>query len=360
MSDRETIEDLMIRADDLPCGEAQVNLLEEAQKLADATHDLDLMFEVRMELVDAAIFGGRAETALAAFSWCLGEFDRETERFDYYLSSLMWRFKNVLLELTNFTQIPLEQLGEMLDEFEKRFQTYGYSMRTPYYLRCLVAMGVGRREDAEEHYEQWQRHPRDEMSHCHACELDSQVDYLLFLGRSEQAAQAAEPILQGEESCGEIPHRTLALMLRPLTLLGREEEAAEHQSHGYRIIKDNPEFLPQIAEHLAFLLSQEQLPAAVAMFERHLSWALKSSNANGRFLFHAAAGALMEKLAADGDQPRKMRLPERFPLRDPSESYQPSQLAAWFAEQSQKLASLFDARNRNDFYSRELAAELRY
>ena len=65
---REQAMALQVRASRMKEGEAKVMALEEAARLADTHGDLDLAYEVRESLIDAATFGGFPDKALVSFA----------------------------------------------------------------------------------------------------------------------------------------------------------------------------------------------------------------------------------------------------------------------------------------------------
>ena len=171
--------------------------------------------------------------------------------------------------------------------------------------------------------------------------------------------EAAEPALAGRVTCEEVPHRTLNYVLRPLALLGRHDEADAHQKKGYRLIRGNPSFLRYVALQIAYLTHRERHRTAVNMFQRHLAWALATFELRSQYMFDLAAIRLLGQLA-DRRPTAKLNLPQAFPLFDPSGQYELAPLIGWFKDRSRALAERFDARNGNDFFSREMVERLAY
>ena len=69
------IEELMSQAWQAQ-GEAKLALLEEAQRLADSSGDVEAGLEIRNEIIDAATWCGYYERSLVAFNWMLAQCDR--------------------------------------------------------------------------------------------------------------------------------------------------------------------------------------------------------------------------------------------------------------------------------------------
>ena len=347
---QDRFEQLMMQSYQAQKGPVQVALMEEAVREADTLNDVERAFEARMELVQAATFSGQQEKALVAFSWCLGQADRDPDRFDE--GQLLWQYKWVLEHLPAFPQISRAQIERMQDDFHARLLRQGSGLRAAHYMRWSMLAEMGCFDEALRHFELWRASPYDWLADCRACERNKQVRLLIRLHRNEEALADAGPILAGKLRCAEIPHLTLGHIMVPLLRLGRREEAREHHAKGYRLVSKNPEFLWIVARHLMFLVADDDLAKGVKLLERHLPWALTTMSLDRRFLFYVASSLLLEKLAATG-KPRKLRLPRELPSYREDDLYAPAELAGWFREEARVLAARFNDRNGNRFFTEQ-------
>src|SRR4028119_2137094 len=126
-SDNDMIYDLLGRAYDFEHGDQQIALTEEAVRLADIHGDLDLQIEAKMALVEAATFGGAPEKALVAFSWCLGQYDKNPDLISEY--DLLWKYKWIVGHADAFPQISKIQIDGLLSDMTARYQRAGVSLR---------------------------------------------------------------------------------------------------------------------------------------------------------------------------------------------------------------------------------------
>lgn len=181
-----------------------------------------------------------------------------------------------------------------------------------------------------------------------------QVDYQVHYGNDRQALEIAKPILSGKMTCAEIPHCTYANVLLPLVRLGRFEEAEETFQKGYKMVSKNKDFLPQIIQHLRFLVLAGNLENAVRLFEKHISWALDTKHLEHQFKFFNTAWLLLDSLQTKGETSVKLNLPPSFRHFREDRVYDVSDLMAKFETDSKALAELFDARNENDYYAAQL------
>ncbi|MCO6042556.1 hypothetical protein NG895_01420 [Aeoliella sp. ICT_H6.2] len=355
----ERIEDLVDEAMQLPHGEVQVRLLDEAVRLADIVRDQDVMFATRIYLVDSGVFSGHFEKSLPAFAWCLAQFEQDPQRYRDQERTLLWYFKNVLHNADELPQLTREQVEELRGQMARLYGQCGYNMRPVHYTRLVFAIRIGDRQLAEESFANYRAVRRDSMADCIACEADSEVEYFEFIDEPEQALKTAGPSLQGRLTCAEVPHRTYSYVLRPLAVLGRYEEADEYHRKGYRLIRNNPAFLRHVAWHMAFLMHRGKQSSAVRMLERHLSWAIDTFHLGARYLFYVSSRRTLAWLAENSDT-AKLDLPKSFPAYRPSGDYDLAELIAWFDSQLAELGARFDARNQNDFFTRNLVERLQY
>jgi hypothetical protein len=354
MSDHQaSIDRLVVEAMSMGAGQVKVALLEEAVRLADVHGDTEMGFDLRQDLMEAAVFAGRPDLLLVAFTWCVAQHDRDPEKFA--ARELLWKYKWVVTHLPEFPQISRRQIEDILAEMARRFAQAGSTMHAVYHKRGEVHMLMGDRQAAAEAYALMARTQCDWLSDCRACIPDNEVEYLVINGRDEEALARARPILTGRLACAEVPQRTYASILLPLLRLGRAAEAMAYHRKGYRQIAGNAAFLRHAAMHLVFLALTDNLPKAVKLLEKHLAMALGVPSQASRFEFLLASRLLLERLAEQGQKAMKLRLPAAFPLHNAQGRYQVADLLAWFGGQLQELAVRFDTRNGNDEFSQRIA-----
>ncbi|HEX8068997.1 MAG TPA: hypothetical protein VF546_03535 [Pyrinomonadaceae bacterium] len=349
---------LLREADALEPGETQTALVEEAVRLADTYGTIREQLETREELIHAGTFGGAYDKALVAYSWCLAQYDRHphaSSLVDTY--KLLWRYKWIMANIAGFPQVTRAQLDEMLADMERRYRAAGYGLRPVWSARYRVAKVCGDRELAFEAYNTMRAMSRDLLSDCAACDLDEQVTFHIWSGKHAQALSLAERLLSGGLRCATVPQRTYARVLWPLFRLGRYDDAAYYHLKGYRLITGSRDWVDEYADHMLFLALTDNLDRAVALFARHLRFALKAVNQKDKFLFLRAAWFLCARLAAKGRATLKLRLPRAFPAYERTGLYETARLAAWLEAETRAIAARFDERDGNDYYT-QLVAEV--
>jgi hypothetical protein len=331
---------------------ARVALLEEAIRMADAANEIEQGFALRQDLVQAAMFSGFPEKVLVAFSWNLAQVDRAPEQFAE--EDLLWEYKWVISCLYEFPQITVQQMNDALADLARRFKKNGATLRPIYTLRCKIARHTGDIDGVKETLPLWKEASRGYLSDCPACDRDSMVEMHAFLGQYRRALQSAEPILRGTMTCGEVPHLTYAQLLLPLLHLDKLDEALEYHRLGYALVKENANFLGEVATHLIFKVLINDLNGGIKVFERHLRLALERHSPLRRFQFFRSVVFLMRLLAKSPRHQRKLRLPESFPLHNANGTYNVAELGEWFDHEARSLAGQFDARNGNSYWTNHL------
>jgi hypothetical protein len=353
---RAEVEGLLDEAAALPHGDARVALLEGAVQLAETHGDVSLSYEARLELIDAATFGGFPDKALDAFAWCRAEQQRAPGQFDP--AELLWKAKWVVGRLHEFPHVTRERVHAALEDLAQAFARAGAGERALLKLRYQTARDMGDADAAAAYWAQWLATPRDALTDCEACELDDELDLHLDREEHEQVLQKAFPLLRGWTGCAEVPQRTYGSVLYPLLRLGRLEEAQKLHLHGYPAIARNRDFLVTVGEHLEFLALTHNFARALVLLERHLDWALVHASRVDRFGFLCAAVLLFELLRAEGHEVLTLRLPYGFPLHQADCLYATARLQRWAEGEAQEIARRFDERNGNRRYAQLLARTL--
>ncbi len=346
------VDRLQREANALPRGPTQVALLEEAVQHADLLQDVDLGWNVRHDLMTAAVFAGRPDIVLVAFAWCLAQYDRALGRFDQH--RLLWKYKWVLDDVRHFPEIDRARLEQLFADLERRYRAAGASLHAVCKLRRDLAVASGERTAAEAADAELRRQRRDSYSDCAACVASDDITYSALLERWDEAVQAAQPLVAGRLTCGEEPHRALSRVLEPLLHLGRVDEARELQKRGYRLIGHVNHFVVETALHLRCAVLLGDLAEAKRLVERHLAGTLDSVMLDERFAWLIAARLWTDRLLGLGTDTIKVRLPAALPAADAEGQSDVKQLGAWLTEQAQAIARRFDARNGNDYYQRQI------
>ena len=299
------LDELLSEAYSMPDGQAKLLLLEEAARIADNLNDIDRGYDIRTDIIYQGVFSGYAMNAIVAFSWCLAQFDKDPERYSSY--DLLWEYKWILGHVDDFPDIPLNKADEIFEDMRRRYLEYGASLRPYYSLKCRHMMKLGQKVEAEEFYTKWINASRDYLNDCTACDLDNEIEYMIYIGDYEKALEMAKPILSNQLKCGEVPHITYHKFLIPLLKLGKKEEAQQMHDKGYKLINKNREFIAEVSNHMIYLTITDP-QKALSVFESHFQWAYETLSLYRKFLFYLASWVLFLKLKSIGYEDIKLRL----------------------------------------------------
>ena len=111
----------------------------------------------------------------------------------------------------------------------------------------------------------------------------------------------------------------------------------------------------EVADHLLYLVRVGELDKALASLETNLPHAADVAEADARFAFYVAAQCVAEGLARKAGKPLRVRVPRELACHRDDDTYEPAELAGWFAAESAELADRFNRRNGNDYFTREIA-----
>ncbi|MGT2529425.1 hypothetical protein ACU4GG_21690 [Streptomyces nojiriensis] len=236
-----------------PNGSARNAHAEALAGAAEASDDRALFREALDNLINAYLYSSESSKMLVPFARLLQEYDKDPGAFsDWDAHSLFWQFKWVATAISDSPGIPLESAMGWLEEMERRYRTAGYSERPVREAELWLAHATGQDERAEQAFARWQAADRDTMSDCRACELNGQGQYAVLHGDDAEALDIWKPVLEGDLTCAEEPHRVLATSLLPLLRLGRTDEARSNHLRGYRLARGNDSLLPSVGRHIEF------------------------------------------------------------------------------------------------------------
>jgi hypothetical protein len=358
------VRELIDRAEAMEHSAVQVQVAEDAVRLADLHGDVDLGFEARQVVISAAVFSGQDERAIAPFTWCLAQSDRDPGRFPGWSlagrHSLIWKYKWIIGAAEDWPQISLDRLYAMMDDMERRHREHGFSDRSTLKHRLSTAILRGDEQEVRAMFRKWRVSSRDALSDCIACDCNQEIIYWAFLGEDERAWETAHPIMSGVLSCATVPRISYAQLLLPLVRLGRLTEAVQCHLKGFRLSVRNPKWTKEGAQHMLFLALTGHHTKALRLLESHIPFPHDpiATDRADYFEFFLSARFLMERLTEERKKTIRLRLPESFPAHQSEGKYVIRELEDWFASEAARIAARFDERNKSDAFARRIEANL--
>jgi hypothetical protein len=348
---------------DLPAN--SVPRLEAAIREADTRGDIDLAFRLRLKVFEQGYPDVRK---FVAFSWCLGHFNRDRQRFGFATAQLIHGLDWISAVAYAYPQFTLEQIWGMLEQLRDFRQSHGHSLRPVYEKFWRTALCVGDEGKLRRYFALWKRTPADDGRRCPACESHIWLDYWSFRNKHERAVAAGEPNL-AQRSCyrceGFVPWN-LCKLLRSLVQVGRPQDAEEAYRHSSLAMAralshggDSNLYLYALAQQLAYLRHTANFSKGVDLLEKHLPVAQKTDDIDNRYRFYTVSAAFLRRLAEDRAS-ASLRLPQTFPQRNEEGRYALAALADCLEEQTAALGAAFNKRNGNQHYVNMVREQLIY
>ncbi|MFE9562681.1 tetratricopeptide repeat protein [Streptomyces sp. NPDC006487] len=349
---REEIERGLAENRQAPGGTARNAHAEALSAAAEATGDRPLFRAALDNLINAYLYSSESPKMLVPFARLLQEYDKDQGAFDEWdAHSLFWQFKWIASAIGHSPEIPLDSAAGWLDEMERRYRIAGYSERPVREAELWLADSTGDDERAGRAYARWQAADRDDMSDCHACELNSQGQYAVLRGDDAEALGVWQPVLSGEQTCAEEPHRVLAASLLPLVRLGRFDEARSAHLRGYRLARDKESLLPSVGRHIEFCALTGNESRGLEILAEHAAHVAPLANLSDRLAFHGGILVLLRRLTELGHG-QSPAVPYEGSPRTVSELYEVLRSG------SLDIARRFDARNGSNRVSERFLARI--
>ncbi|MFZ3498858.1 tetratricopeptide repeat protein [Streptomyces sp. 5.8] len=349
---REEIERGLAENRQAPGGSARNAHAEALSAAAEATGDRPLFRAALDNLINAYLYSSESPKMLVPFARLLQEYDKDQGAFDEWdAHSLFWQFKWIASAIGNSPEIPLESAAGWLDEMERRYRIAGYSERPVREAELWLADATGDDERAGRAYKRWLAADRDDMSDCHACELNSQGQYAVLRGDDTEALALWQPVLSGEQTCAEEPHRVLAASLLPLVRLGRLDEARSAHLRGYRLARGKESLLPSVGRHIEFCALTGNESRGLEILAEHAAHVAPLANLSDQLAFHGGVLVLLRRLTELGHG-QSPAVPYEGSPRTVSELYEVLRAG------SLDIARRFDARNGSSRVSERFLARI--
>ncbi|MFI1149545.1 tetratricopeptide repeat protein [Streptomyces sp. NPDC020817] len=339
MLTREEIEQGLAENRSSPNGAARNAHAEVLVGAAEAIGDGALFRTALDNLINAYLWSAESSKMLVPFARLLQEYDKDPGSFGRWdAHSLFWQFKWVATAISDSPEIPLESAVGWLDEMERRYRIAGYSERPVRESELWLADAIGDDDRAERAHRAWLAADRDDMSDCHACELNGQGAYAVLRGDDARALELWQPVLAGERTCAEEPHRLLATSLLPLLRLGRFDDARSHHVRGYRMARGNESLLPSIGKHIEFCALSGNESRGLEILAEHAAHMSPLVNVDDQMAFHGGILVLLRRLTELGHGQSPAVPYEGVP-------HTVSELYEVLRASSLEIARRFDARN---------------
>ncbi|MFG1792368.1 hypothetical protein [Nocardia sp. NPDC049149] len=331
----------------LPQGRIRVERLETLAAAAKSGSDRQLEGRVLLELAESYAYASERDLAPVAYGRLLQIYDEYPAELGPLTYSVHWYLKWMTWGLIDNPAIPLATVHRWFDELESRYRQRGYSLRPVLALRAELACKLGDPAEGARLHEAAMAAPRDSMSDCDACERHAWGVGSAALADDAAALAHWQPVIDGELTCNEEPHRVLAEALLPLVRTGRVAEARGAHLAGYPLARHSDSLRPSVALHIEFCALTGNEGRGLEILAEHARWlADPGADAGARLSFLTGVCVLLRRLATLGLG--------HLPVAS-------STVDSLLAELDTEIAGLctrYDLRNGNTSVSTRIAARL--
>lgn len=250
-------------------------------------------------------------------------------------------------------QIPLEQCERLLMEFRRQVRTYGMGERLWQCHAGEFSLMTGDLPALEDHLNRFRAAPRDDVSDCEVCEAGAMGEFLIALGRKDEAIDIAADLLEKGKFCDQQPWKLLSILTDD-ALSRHDLDGAERFATAMLI---QPVNSPADLRCAGTLLRMEAAFGAgqdgIALLEKCLPWTVNLWDQETLFYFYVGAALFCDALGSRQSQVQ-LTVPDAFPLRQENGVYDCRALAEWFRGQAGSIGQRFDRRNGNSSYKASL------
>lgn len=342
------IQKLLLKKDTIEHPEDRINLLKQAILIADANNDIDWGFDLRLDLIFEERDTAHCIDSFAAFAWLLNTHDTNPGIFDE--SDFLWEYKWMAGAARRNVNISLTQVHSIMDDLKMRMERNGYTLRGYYSVLIYWNLFIGNIEEAKKIMDLRNATERDRMSHCPACEQDTQVEIELIQGNFDKALTSANDLITKKLTCGVMPLVTFCNLTYYLGKAGdaRAADFLPKAEEEIAALKDNDTSLISHISNLLYYLTLTNKDKAWEYFEKYAEWEV---NAEDAVSFDFSKNVL-PLLHGEGQKILNMGL--KLPYYSSDNCYNINDLYQYYYKKASDLAKQFDSRNRTDKFSSEL------
>lgn len=339
-------------------GDEKIYYIKQAIALADDNNDYSRRIVYRLDLNSELSFYTDKMDLFIVYPTALQINDNLIEETGYskHTFRVLWQYKWLLENAYQFNQITKEQFNLLFEDAKKRYIANNYSIRPLYQYKYRFYENIDM-EISNEAYKKYLSLIRDRMSDCHACELSSEIQYLLANDKLDMALHKAIPLFEGELTCSEQPENTYGDFIRyynekiangfceyiPQATLFREKLK--------KIIKEKglaQMYIPDIL--LNYALTEPE--KALKYFIENWNFYETTQNPTSKYYFSIGVLRLFNTLGEK--ETYKMNISSEFPLYNKDNTYNLSLLKDYYKKTALDIANKIDIRNGNNIYKDRL------
>lgn len=342
------IQKILLKVESVDHPDDKINLLKQAIQIADANNDLDWGFDLRLDLILQERDTSHCVESFPAFAWLLSTYDANPDLFNE--DEFLWEYKWMAGSARRNVSISREQVESIMEDLKVRLERNGYTDRGYYSVMIYWHLFLGEVDKAKEYLKLRNETPRDRMSNCPACELDTQVEIELIEGKFDQAIVTANDLITKKLTCGVMPLVTFCNLTYHLGKAGDPRAAdffVKAEEEIAAVEKNDTSLLSSISDLLIYLIRNDR-DRAWEYFQKYADWEIGAEDV---IVYNFSVSVLL--LLKEGGS-KQLTMSEKLPYYRTDGIYDLSQLYSYYYEKAHDLAQRFDERNRTDKFIKEL------
>jgi len=330
--------------------ERVLDLLSKSIHLADLEKNIGLQFETRAQYQLSSFRFGFHDSSLSTFPWLVEQAKKHPEIINQ--PAMLILYMAVINGITEFPNISLTQVRQVLAEMEEWYLNTGYSLKEAYRLGRHTMLEMGREKEAEEYLSKAKTAaPGPAINEAKALDAYAEITYADHLGDHDRAIELAQPMLTGFPHQQE-EHAPFAAISTSFLAKNNIDYCAYCFTHAQRL-KGSLEYnhLWYGYKFLFILVATLNLEDALNNFRQFFKRATMGHAKGLSFLYYLSATFFLRTYSRENDKITALHLPNKLPIYKKEGEYTCSELLNWIEKELDFLAKAFDARNGNNFFT---------
>ncbi|NDW18565.1 hypothetical protein D0T53_06505 [Dysgonomonas sp. 216] len=342
------IQKILLEVDKANNLDDKITLLKQAINIADANNDVDWGYDLRMDIIYQEKGTAHCIESIPAFTWILDTVDANPDLFED--NNIMLEYKWMVAAALRNSSFSVAQIEHIREDFKRRMIKNGQGTFTYNLLMMQWYMQTGEYDMARRYQALKDKDQPDEVSFCKACWINLDSELELLSGNTEKALTIADDLFTKRDTCKYEPFNTLSFFAYQL--------AQQNNDRAKAYLTDAENELSQVEQLESYMLlnisymiycaSIYDENGAWMLFEKFADWSI---GAEDYFTFYFSANMLR---LTNKEGIKSLNLSARLPYFSKNGEYNLLELNKYFYNTALALATKFDGRNGNNFFTETL------
>lgn len=346
-------------------GEPRAKGIKRALDYAQEQQDTDAAFQLYYKFMNEDVMHGNAYQAIILFPEYVAYFEDHPDYQEEYNHDLMWTYKWIIGNISDFYQIPLTQIESIYQQYKDFCKRFNYNLRTYYdgvwgfITPHLGKDGIFCGLTAKQAHDEMMKCKRDELSDCVACETAGELIYMIDMQEDiKDVINKAQPLIDGKLTCAEQPHCAFTNIAEYYLENGDLVHADQFANKAYHLINRdyvNEGNLTSKKSVCMTIFAHTDPNKAVKILKKLMEFIPENSNYNDLFEIYRGSYYFMSQLERKGASQIRLRLPYKDEeILTDDNIYDIPVLKEFFYNKAKEIAEKFDKRNGTDQFMKRL------